>query len=127
MEKEEICVFGLKMKKEKLLTFIKTSSLIALLLVIFVSMLILNHSVLLSPDDYNYTHVPGTGMTRQVDSIENALMAAKYFYNNWTGRVLPHVLIGFFRTLHPNVYTVVNSIIFMIFIVVTSKVLNKKA
>ena len=126
MEKEEICVFGLKMKKEKLLSFIKTSSLIALLLVIFVSMLILNHSVLLSPDDYNYTHVPGTGMTRQVDSIENALMAAKYFYNNWTGRVLPHVLIGFFRTLHPNVYTVVNSIVFMIFITITSKVLNNK-
>lgn len=126
MDQEVYNIFGLKINKVKFSNFIKISALIGLLLLIFASILLLNHSTLLSPDDYNYTFVPATGNSRMVDSLENALMSAKYFYNNWTGRVLPHVLIGFFRSLDPNIYTVVNSIMFMIFVVVIDKVLNKK-
>ena len=85
MNQEEYKLLGLKINKAKFSTFIKISALIGLLLLIFGSILILNHSVLLSPDDYNYTYVPATGMSRKVDSLENALMSAKYFYNNWTG------------------------------------------
>lgn len=126
MDQEVYNIFGLKINKVKFSNFIKISALIGLLLLIFASILLLNHSTLLSPDDYNYTFVPATGNSRMVDSLENALMSAKYFYNNWTGRVLPHVLIGFFRSLDPNIYTIVNSIMFMIFVVVIDKVLNKK-
>lgn len=126
MDQEVYNIFGLKINKVKFSNFIKISALIGLLLLIFASILLLNHSILLSPDDYNYTFVPATGNSRMVDSLENALMSAKYFYNNWTGRVLPHVLIGFFRSLDPNIYTIVNSIMFMIFVVVIDKVLNKK-
>ena len=126
MNQEEYKLLGLKINKAKFSTFIKISALIGLLLLIFGSILILNHSVLLSPDDYNYTYVPATGMSRKVDSLENALMSAKYFYNNWTGRVIPHVLIGAFRSLDPNIYTIVNSLVFMLFVTVVGKVLNKK-
>ena len=126
MNREEYNVLGFKINKAKFSTFIKISALFGLLLLIFVSILILNHSVLLSPDDYNYTFVPGSGMSRRVDNLENALMSAKYFYNNWTGRVIPHVLIGIFRSFDPMVYTIVNSIVFMIFIIMIGKVLNKK-
>jgi len=122
----EYKIFGLKINKTKFSNFIKISAKIGLLLLIFGSMILLNHSVLLSPDDYNYTFVPGSGMSRRVDSLENALMSAKYFYNNWTGRVLPHVLIGIFRNLNPNIYTIVNSLVFILFISLTTKVLNKK-
>lgn len=126
MNQEEYKLLGLRINKAKFSTFIKISALIGLLLLIFVSILILNHSVLLSPDDYNYTFVPATGNSRRVDSLENALMSAKFFYNNWTGRVIPHVLIGVFRSLDPNVYTVVNSLMFMFLITLVGKVLNKK-
>ena len=126
MNQEEYNILGLKINKAKFSTFIKVSALIGLLLLIFGSILILNHSVLLSPDDYNYTFVPATGNSRRVDSLENALMSAKFFYNNWTGRVIPHVLIGVFRSLDPMVYTIINSIVFMILIICTAKVLNKK-
>ena len=126
MNQDEYNVLGLKINKVKFSTFIKISALIGLLLLIFASILILNHSVLLSPDDYNYTYVPATGNSRKVDSLENALMSAEYFYNNWTGRVIPHVLIGVFRSLDSNIYTIVNSLVFMLFIILVGKVLNKK-
>ena len=126
MEQEEYNFFGLKINKSKFSSFVKIFALIGLALLIFGSVLILNHSVLLSPDDYNYTFVPATGMSRRVDSLENALMSAKYFYNNWTGRVIPHVLIGIFRNLDPMIYTIVNSLVFMLFITIVGKVLNKK-
>lgn len=123
----EINIFGKKVEKKKIVDFIKFSAKLGLLLLILVSIFLLCHSVLLSPDDYNYTYVQGSFMQRRVDSIENALETAKYFYNNWTGRVIPHVLIGVFRNLEPVVYEVVNTIVFMVFITTISKVLNKKS
>lgn len=123
----EINIFGKKVEKKKIVDFIKFSAKLGLLLLILVSIFLLCHSVLLSPDDYNYTYVQGSFMQRKVDSIENALETAKFFYNNWTGRVIPHVLIGVFRNLEPVVYEVVNTIVFMVFITTISKVLNKKS
>lgn len=123
----EINIFGKKVEKKKIVDFIKFSAKLGLLLLILVSIFLLCHSVLLSPDDYNYTFVQGSFMQRRVDSIENALETAKFFYNNWTGRVIPHVLIGVFRNLEPVVYEVVNTIVFMVFITTISKVLNKKS
>lgn len=123
----EINIFGKKVEKKKIVDFIKFSAKLGLLLLILVSIFLLCHSVLLSPDDYNYTYVQGSFMQRRVDSIENALETAKFFYNNWTGRVIPHVLIGVFRNLEPVVYEVVNTIVFMVFITTISKVLNKKS
>ena len=125
--KTEINIFGKEINKNKLYEFIKNSAKIGLLLLIFVSMYLLNHSVLLSPDDYNYTFVQGSHHERRVDSIPNCLETAKYFYNNWTGRVIPHVLIGIFRNINPLIYEIVNSLIFLIFITTITKVLNKKS
>lgn len=122
----EIKIFGKKFEKEKILNFIKISAKLGLILLIFGSLFLLCHSVLLSPDDYNYTFVQGTYMQKRVDSLENALETAKYFYNNWTGRVIPHVLIGIFRNMNELVYEIVNSFVFVIFITTITKVLNKK-
>ena len=123
----EIKIFGKKIKREQISNFIKFSAKIGLILLILVSMFLLCHSVLLSPDDYNYTFVQGTYMQKKVDSLENALETAKYFYNNWTGRVIPHVLIGIFRNLNELIYEIVNSFVFIIFIIMITKVLNKKS
>ena len=123
----EIKIFGMKFEKKKLTDFIKISAKLGLILLIFGSLFLLCHSVLVSPDDYNYTFVQGTFMQKKVDSLENALETAKYFYNNWTGRVIPHVLIGIFRNMNELIYEVINSLVFIIFIITISKVLNKKS
>lgn len=123
----EINILGKKIEKKKLVNFIKISAKVGLVLLILVSMFLLSHSVLLSPDDYNYTFVQGSYMQKRVDSLENALETAKYFYNNWTGRIIPHVLIGLFRNMNALMYEVVNSFVFIIFIVIITKVLNKKS
>ena len=123
----EIKIFGIKFEREKIINFIKISAKLGLILLIFGSLFLLCHSVLVSPDDYNYTFVQGTFMQKRVDSLENALETAKYFYNNWTGRVLPHVLIGIFRNMNELIYEIINSFVFIIFIIVITKVLNKKS
>lgn len=122
----EINILGKKFEMKKISNFIKISAKLGLILLIFGSLFLLCHSVLLSPDDYNYTFVQGSFMQKRVDSIENALETAKYFYNNWTGRVIPHVLIGLFRNMEPLIYEIVNSLVFVIFIATITKVLNKK-
>ena len=124
--KTEFNILGKKVTKEQIINLIKVLAKFGLILLIFVSMLILSHSVLLSPDDYNYTFVQGTNNTQRVDSISNAIQTAKFFYNNWTGRIIPHVLIGIFRNLPSVVYEISNSIIFLVFIIFITKVLNKK-
>lgn len=123
----EIKILGIKFEKEKLINFIRISAKLGLILLIFGSLFLLCHSVLVSPDDYNYTFVQGTFMQKRVDSLENALETAKYFYNNWTGRVIPHVLIGIFRNMNELIYEIINSLVFIIFITTISKVLNKKS
>lgn len=124
--KTEFNILGKKVTKEQIINLIKVLAKFGVILLIFVSMLILSHSVLLSPDDYNYTFVQGTNNTQRVDSISNAIQTAKFFYNNWTGRIIPHVLIGIFRNLPSVVYEISNSIIFLVFIIFITKVLNKK-
>ncbi len=120
----EINLWG---KKINIKNLIKISAKIGLILLIFFSIYLLNHSVLLSPDDYNYTFVQGSNFTKRVDSLENCLETAIFFYQNWTGRVIPHVLVGIFRNINPNIYEIVNTIVFMIFILFIPKVLNKKS
>ena len=119
----DIHIFG---KNIKILEIIKQLAKIGLLLIILISIFLLNYSVLLSPDDYNYTWVQGSNHTKKVDSISNALETAKFFYKNWTGRIIPHVLIGIFRNLPTLVYQISNTIVFLVFIILITKVLNRK-
>ena len=125
--KKEFKVLGKTITLDNIYDVIKVLAKIGLLLLIFVSMYLLAHSVLLSPDDYNYTYVQGNPNRVKVDSVEHALDTARYFYFNWTGRILPHVAIGVVRNLPPQVYEIANSIVFLIFIVMITKVLNKKS
>ena len=121
--KTEIKLFGKEVDLKEIIIHL---SKIGLILLIIVSIFILNRSVLLSPDDYNYTWVQGRGDGSKVTSIADCIETGKYFYNNWTGRVLPHVLVGIFRNLNPHVFEVVNTIAFMILILTIPKVLGKK-
>ena len=90
------------LENEKLINLVKKLALVGLMLLIFVSMFILNHSVCMSPDDYNYSGVIGQ-IHNKVDTLEDCITSATYLYNNWTGRVIPHLLIGLTRNLNPYV------------------------
>ena len=114
------------LKSEKFRNFVIESSKYALLTLILVSILILNLSTLVSPDDYNYSFVLGGEPRNEVDSIEDCIATSKYLYNNWTGRLLPHVLVGIFRSMNHYVFEIVNTIVFMIMLICANKVLNKK-
>ena len=115
------------LKSEKFRDFVIKSSKYALLALIFVSILILNLSTLLSPDDYNYSFVLGSGEPRnKVDTIADCIATSNYLYNNWTGGLLPHVLVGLFRSMNHYVFEIVNTIVFMIMLICANKVLSKK-
>lgn len=116
----------MKIDIEKISPFIKKMAKLGLILLIFVSIFLLNHSVLLSPDDYTYSWVQGSNMER-IDGIDDCINTAKFLYNNWTGRIIPHVLVGIFRNINPLIFEVVNTIVFMIFIILITKVLNEKS
>lgn len=123
----EINIFGKNIKISKIAQLIKILAKYGLIFLILGSMLLLNHSVLVSPDDYNYTYVQGRGDRTRVDSLANAIETGRFFYHNWTGRVIPHVLIGVFRSLPEITYEITNTIVFLIFIILITKVLNKKS
>lgn len=122
--KLEFNIFGKKIDVKK---WIKIFAKIGLLLVILVSVYLLNRSVLLSPDDYNYTFVQGGSPKQRVISLADCIQTGRFFYTNWTGRVIPHVLVGIFRNLDANIFEVVNTLVFMLFIYCIPKVLNKKS
>ena len=122
--KTEVTLFGITIDLKKL---IPALAKIGLLLLILVSIYLLNRSVLLSPDDYNYTFVQGRTDLHRVKTIADCIETGKHFYKKWTGRVIPHVLVGIFRNMNPHIFEIVNTIVFMIFITTISKVLSGKS
>lgn len=121
--KLELTIFGKKINVKKIIQICAT---IGLILLIGASIYLLNHSVLLSPDDYNYSFVQGGTPKQPVKTISDCIQTGKFFYKNWTGRVLPHVIIGIFRNINPNIFEIVNTLVFMLFICLIPKVLSKK-
>ncbi len=113
------------LENEKLINLVKKLALVGLMLLIFASMFILNHSVCMSPDDYNYSGVIGQ-IHNKVDTLEDCITSATYLYNNWTGRVIPHLLIGLTRNLNPYVYECLNTLIFMCLIIIINKIISGK-
>ena len=66
-----------------------------LLLAIAFCIFILNIATLLSPDDYSYARVvAGDDLT--ITSVSEIGHATQYLYTSWTGRIIPHILIGIF-------------------------------
>lgn len=126
IEKEAYVIFGKRISKNKAHDFIKMIAKIGLIVLITASIFLLCHSVLPSPDDYNYSFVQGNPNKVKVNNYSAIKETALFFYNNWTGRVIPHILIGIFRNINPIIFEVVNTLVFMVFIITIVKVLNKK-
>ena len=96
-----------------------------LLLVIAGCMFILNISTLISPDDYSYAMVLG-GSDLKVTSFSEITKAAKYLYVSWTGRILPHILVGLFMTTSIRLFKVLNTILFLVLLLIITRFITRK-
>ena len=106
--------------------FVKENWLIiSLLLAISGCIFVLNVATLYSPDDYSYANVIG-GDDLKITSFSEVIQDAKYLYTNWTGRIIPHLLIGFFMTTNTFVLKVLNTILFILLLFLMSKFINRK-
>lgn len=97
-----------------------------LLLAIGFCMLILNISTLFSPDDYSYARLVA-GDDLKITSISEISQAMKYLYTNWTGRIIPHILIGFFMTTNVVIFKIMNTLLFLIVLIYITKFISRKS
>ena len=103
----------------------KNLPLILLIIIISGGMFILNISTLKSPDDYSYAFsIAGDNL--KIDSFSELFNSAKRLYNEWTGRIIPHLLIGVFMTTSTVFYKIINTVLFVILLIYISKFLNNK-
>ena len=99
--------------------------IISLILSIAGCVFILNIATLYSPDDYSYANVIG-GEDLKITSFSEVIQDAKYLYTNWTGRIIPHLLIGFFMTTNTFVLKILNTILFILLLLLITKFINRK-
>ena len=103
----------------------KNWPIVMLLMAIAGCVFILNIATLYSPDDYSYANVIG-GEDLKITSISEVVQDAKYLYTNWTGRIIPHLLIGFFMTTNTLIFKILNTILFIILLILITKFINRK-
>lgn len=103
----------------------KNWPVVLLLLAIAGCIFVLNIATLYSPDDYSYANVLG-GDDLKITSISEVIQDAKYLYTNWTGRIIPHLLIGFFMTTNTFVLKILNTILFILLLFLMTKFINRK-
>lgn len=96
-----------------------------LLLAIMGCVFILNISTLISPDDYSYAYTIA-GEDLKITSISEFFNSAKNIYMGWTGRIIPHMLVGVFMTTSLVPLKILNTILFAVLLVYVSKFISRK-
>ena len=104
----------------------KNWSIVILLLAIAGCIFILNIATLYSPDDYSYANVIG-GDDLKITSISEIVRSVKYLYTNWTGRIIPHILIGIFMTTNTMILKILNTILFIVLLLFMTRFITKKS
>ncbi|MBD7910315.1 DUF6056 family protein [Clostridium cibarium] len=95
-----------------------------LYLIIFLVMFILTSNMHYNADEYNYSNIPWTNI--RIQSFSDILNSQKLLYTHWTGRVLVHFLIQTFLFIGYNVYSIVNSLVFCLFIYLILNLIQAK-
>ena len=97
---------------------------IAFLCIVAGVMWIIGNAGLLAPDEYNYSNIYGT--TQRITSLADLRTSLSLFYTSWTGRILVHGMIQLFLWLNVNVFYIMNSIVFVIFLIGIVRLFNEK-
>lgn len=103
----------------------KNWPIILLLLAIAGCVFILNIATLISPDDYSYALSIG-GEDLQITSFSEIMQSAKTLYRNWTGRILPHILIGLFMLTSTTLFKIINTILFVLLLILINRFITRK-
>ncbi len=103
----------------------KNWAMVALLLAIAGCMLILNIATLRSPDDYSYATTIG-GDDLKITSFAEIKNGAKYLYSSWTGRIIPHLLVGLFMTTSTFFFKIINTLLFVVLLVLINRFMTRK-
>lgn len=93
----------------------KNKYTLLILCIVFICILFLNIYSLMSPDEYNYSHITWTN--QKLQSFFDILKSLKILYIQWTGRVICTGLIQFFTFIGVNYFYILNPIVFILFIV----------
>lgn len=103
----------------------KNWPIVLLLLAIMGCVFILNISTLLSPDDYSYAYTIA-GEDLKITSISEFFNSAKNIYLGWTGRIIPHMLVGIFMTTSVFPLKILNAILFVVLLIIITKFITRK-
>lgn len=103
----------------------KNWPMVLLLLAIAGCMFILNISTLISPDDYSYAYSIA-GEDLKITSFSEFLNSAKSIYMGWTGRVIPHLLVGIFMTTSLLPLKIINCVLFLMLLIYIAKFITRK-
>lgn len=85
----------------------------------------LNIATLRSPDDYSYASLIG-GDDLKITSFSEITNGAKHLYSSWTGRIIPHILVGVFMTTSTVFFKIINTLLFVILLVLMSRFITRK-
>lgn len=103
----------------------KNWPMILLWLAIAGCMFILNIATLRSPDDYSYATTIG-GEDLKITSFAEIKNGAKYLYSSWTGRIIPHILVGIFMTTNTFFFKIINTLLFVVLLVLINRFMTRK-
>ena len=99
--------------------------MVLLMLAIGACIFILNIATLISPDDYSYALMIA-GDDLKINSFSEIFNCGKYLYFNWTGRILPHILIGMVMCTSVGLFKIINTLIFLVFLWIITKFITGK-
>lgn len=99
--------------------------IILLLFVIGCCIFFLNIATLISPDDYSYAMIFG-GDDLKITSFSEIRNASKFLYESWTGRIIPHVLVGIFTTTNLWIFYILNTIMFIVLLLIITRFITQK-
>lgn len=97
---------------------------ILIILFIMTAIFIISDSYIMAPDEYNYSHIAWTDI--KIEGIKDIITSQISMYKNWTGRVPVHTCIQFLLYVGTWLYKIINPIIFVIFILLLGKIINKE-
>ncbi len=110
---------------EKIRKTIKDNSIILIFLVIIAIMiLIICKFDMFRADEYNYSHITWT--SHKLTSISDVLESVKLIWEKWSGRIPVQFAVQFLLFTGVDFYYILNSLIFVIFIIMICKIFGKR-
>ena len=93
-----------------------------ILFIIFISMFLLNMFTPLIMDDYNYTY----GLDGRIKNIKDIFKYQYWFYFNWGGRNVAHILAQLFLMNNKLIFNVLNAAIYTLMIYLIYSIIKGK-